>query len=215
MPVGASSFKILTIAAVTVKKRLFIAIDISEEARSAARIYIASLRAKFPTASVKWEAPEKLHLTLKFLGSTDDEMIERIVELLRQIVKGAKPFEIEISGTGAFPSAKNPRIIWLGVHEPSRTMKHLAELLDQGCAAHGFEKENRAFKPHLTIARIRDPRGATDLGREHQAGSFRPIRFTCDELVLYESQLGRHGSTYIKLAAAKFNGTYLSIKFSR
>ena len=188
------------------KKRLFIAIDISDESRAAAERYINKLANRFRHLPAKWERPERLHLTLKFLGSTDVEMIERIVGLLRHNAEGTKPFELEISGTGAFPSAKNPRVLWLGVNEPSGRMRHLAELTDQDCAALGFEKENRAFKPHLTIARIRDPRGGADLGREHQADSFGPIRFTCDELVLYESQSGRSGSTYVKLATAKFKG---------
>jgi 2'-5' RNA ligase len=204
LPVGAYSFKILTIAAITVKKRLFIAIDISEEARSAARVYIEPLRNKFPSPPVKWEAPENLHLTLKFLGSTDNEFVDRVADLVRHSTNGIEPFEIDISGTGVFPSAKNPRILWLGVNEPSGTMKYLAELIDQECSALGFEKERRTFKPHLTIARIRDPRGAANLGREHTSRTFGPIKFTCNEIVLYESKLGRGGSVYSKLATARF-----------
>jgi len=189
-----------------VKKRLFIAVDISDEARSAARTYIDLLKSKFPSAHVKWGDPENLHLTVKFLGSTDNDLLPRVVNLVRQNAKDTKPFEIEISGTGVFPSAKDPRVLWLGVKETSGTMKHLAELIDQDWSALGFEKETRAFKPHLTIARIRDPRRAADLGRQHQSNSFGPIRFVCDELVLYESQLGHGGSTYTKLATAKFSG---------
>ena len=188
------------------KKRLFIAIDISDEARSAARTYIDLLKSKFPSAQVKWGAPENLHLTLKFLGSTDDELVGRVVDLVRERAKGTKPFEIEISGTGAFPSAKDPRVLWLGVKETSSTMKHLAELIDQDFSSLGFEQETRAFKPHLTIARVRDPRRAAALGGQHQSNSFGPIRFVSDELVLYESQLGRGGSTYTRLATAKFSG---------
>lgn len=189
------------------KKRLFIAIDISDEARSATRKYIDSLKNRFPSTLAKWEAPEKLHLTLKFLGSTDEQLLDTIIDLIGQAAELTKPFDVEIVGTGAFPSTQNPRVLWLGVNEASGTMKYLAELIDQECAALGFEKGNRAFKPHLTIARIRDPRAAADLGRKHQANLFGPIRFMCDEIVLYESRLGRGGSTYIELATAKFSRT--------
>jgi 2'-5' RNA ligase len=190
-----------------VKKRLFIALDICDEARAAASKYIDSLRSVLPSTSVKWEAPEKLHLTLKFLGSTEEHLLDEIIRVVNNGAKLTRAFDIKIARTGVFPSTKNPRVLWLGVNEPSGTMRFLAELIDQECFALGFEKESRVFKPHLTIARIRDPRGSANLGREHQASSFGPLRCLCGEIVLYESKLGRRGSTYIKLATAKFNAS--------
>lgn len=186
------------------KKRLFIAVDISDEARAAAALYVNKLTSRFRDVPAKWERPEKLHITLKFLGSTEEGKLDGVIDIVETSAQNTGPFEIEIAGTSSFPSPKSPRLLWLGVNEPSGTLKDLAERIDRHCAKFGFEKEKRVFKPHLTIARIRDPRTAADLGIAHDAGGFGPIKFDCDELILYESELGRAGSVYSKLAVAKF-----------
>ena len=186
------------------KKRLFIAIDISDEARGAAARYIEQMSEKFGHVSAKWERPEKLHLTLKFLGSTEEDLIPKVIDIVDRNARRAESFTIEISGAGAFPSAKAARVLWLGVHEPTGTLKELANNIEDDCTELGFKHENRAFKPHLTLARIRDPRSSAELGREHIANEFGPIKFTCNELVIYESHLGRGGSTFEKLHTARF-----------
>ena len=188
------------------KKRLFIAVDISDEARKAAARYIEQMSKLSGHVSVKWERPEKLHLTLKFLGSTEEFLIPEVIDLVDRQSKTTKPFTIEIGSTGAFPSARSPRVLWLGVNEVSGAMKDLAKRIEADCAALGFEPENRSFKPHLTLARIREPRSAGSLGVEHAANKFGPITFICKEVVIYESHLGRSGSTYEKLHAADFAG---------
>ena len=186
------------------KKRLFIGVDISEEALSAAGLYIDKLSKRFHDVPVKWERPEKLHLTLKFLGGTEEDLVKHVINIVDRNAKNTDAFEIEIADTGAFPSEKNPRILWLGVNEPTGAMKVLAQSIDDDCSQLGFEIENRSFKPHLTIARTRDPGASSVLGKEHTTHSFGPVQFSCRELVLYHSQLGRGGSVYSKLAAAKF-----------
>jgi 2'-5' RNA ligase len=201
---GAYSFKILTIGSETVKKRIFIAIDISDETREAVAHYIKRMSEQFPRAPVKWERPEKLHLTIKFLGSTEEAVIPDVVDILGRNTQPIRPLVIDIGGTGAFPSAKSPRILWLGVSEPTGALKDLAARIDKDCAALAYEPETRAFKPHLTLARIRDPRHASDIGLAHAAHQFGPLCFTCDRLVIYESHLGRGGSTYERMHTAKF-----------
>lgn len=188
------------------KKRIFIAVDISDEARDAAAGYIEVLSKRFPDIPVKWEKPEKLHLTLKFLGSTEEEVVESIREIVDRAAKQVEPFEIRITGTGAFPSVKSPRVLWWGVEEPTGTMKQLAKDIDNECARHGFEPEKRSFKPHLTLARIRDPRVAGDVGKAHAESEFAVVSYICKEIVVYESHLGRGGSTYTKLHTAKLGG---------
>jgi 2''-5'' RNA ligase len=165
-----------------VKKRIFIAIDISDETREAAANYIKRMSEEFPNAPIKWERPEKLHLTIKFLGSTEDATIPDVIDLVSQNAQSSHPFEIGIGDTSAFPSAKNPRILWLGVSESTGALKDLAEQIDKDCAALGFESETRAFKPHLTMARVRDPKHAGEIGTAHAANQFGPFRFTCDRL---------------------------------
>jgi 2'-5' RNA ligase len=199
-------FKILAIESVTVKKRLFIAIDISEEARKMAAYYMEEMAGHFPGIAVKWEKPEKLHFTLKFLGSVDDGIVESVIEVVKQQADNVGRFEVEIRGTGAFPSAKQPRILWLGVNEPTGKMKQLAAGLESKCAKLGFEPESRPFNPHLTLARIREPRTAGRLGTSHVGREFGPITFSCRDLILFESHLSAHGSFYTKLYTAAFVG---------
>ena len=188
------------------KKRIFIAIDISDEMRKAAALYIKQMSEQFPQVPVKWERPEKLHLTIKFLGSTEETVIPDVINLVSQSAKASRPFAIEIGGTGAFPSAKNPRTLWLGVSESTGALKDLAASINNGCAELGFEPETRAFKPHLSLARIRDTRHAGEIGTAHAANRFGPFRFNCSEIVIYESHLGRGGSTYERLHTAKLGG---------
>ena len=187
------------------KKRLFIALDISDEARDSATQYIQQMAEKFNHVAVKWERPEKLHLTLKFLGSVEEHLISKIIDLVDRTARATKPFTIEIRGTGTFPSAKNPQVLWLGVHESTSAMKVLAKHIDESCAEVGFEQQKRTFKPHLTLGRIRDQQGAAELGKQHVGNTFDPINFLCRELVIYESHLGRSGSIYEKLHTSRFN----------
>ena len=188
------------------KKRLFIAVDISDEVRHAAGRYIQEISNRFAHVRAKWAAAETLHLTLKFLGSVEADLIAPLTEILDRVSTDTRPFEVTISGAGVFPSASRPRVIWLGVNDASGEMSDLARRLDIQMAELGFELEKREFKPHLTLARIRDPRMAADLGRAHCASDFGPIRFSSGESVIYESHLGRAGSWYEKLHTAKFRG---------
>ena len=94
------------------KKRIFVALDISEEARRRAANLISALRSRFPEVRAGWDKPEKLHLTIKFLGETDDFEIKKITENLRNL--RFEPFEIRFTNAGCFPNLSSPRVIWLG-----------------------------------------------------------------------------------------------------
>lgn len=95
-------------------KRLFIAVEISAEARAAAADLMNQLETDFPTAKVKWERPEKLHLTLRFLGTVEAGQVGSIQNAARNTAARCSPFNIELFGTGAFPNVKRPRVIWIG-----------------------------------------------------------------------------------------------------
>jgi len=190
-----------------VKKRLFIGLDICDEARNAAAVLIDELTERSDAVSAKWERPEKLHITLKFLGSVEERLVGSLTRSLREIAYTVRRFPFEISGTGAFPSVKNPRVLWLGIIEQTRTLNLLAERIDAACDSLGFERETRPFKPHLTIARLRQPLSGRELASAHSAKKFGPIQCFCSELVLFESHLGRGGSVYTKLATAEFKNS--------
>lgn len=182
-------------------KRIFIAVDISETARQRAAEYIDDLRLEFSGLRVGWERPEKLHITLKFLGDVEDEKVAEVVESLNSSAGSSRCFEVELSGTGVFPSPSNPRILWLGLHDQDGKLSATANAVESGCALLGYKKEKREFSPHLTIARLREPHKAQQLAVRHLSNKFEPVSFEVSEIVIYESKLQPTGSIYSKLAA--------------
>jgi 2'-5' RNA ligase len=187
-----------------VKKRLFIGIDISDGARKAAADHIRQISESFSHIPFRWITPGKFHITIKFLGMTDNQLINPVVEMMDSNAALTMPFNVELVGTGAFPDLSRPRVLWIGIKQLSGDMADLARRVDQRSAELGFESENREFKPHLTLARIRNPRSAAEIARKHAATRFGPISFECTELILYESHLGRD-SRYDKIYRSNFS----------
>lgn len=191
------------------KKRIFTAIDISEQARQKVSDYIENLRREFPDVRVGWERAEKLHLTLKFLGDCDERQIKGLEVALLNSVKlfvetgSERNIKIEILDTGVFPSTRNPRILWLGLRDEKRQLSKLNQILETECEKIGFEKEKRSFKPHLTIARLREPHKAEKLAAKHLANKFEPVAFAVSEVAIYESKLLPTGSIYRKMKSIK------------
>lgn len=179
------------------KKRLFIAVDISDAARKAAAEHIYGLRARFSDVRASWVKPENLHLTLKFLGDVEKSRIDEIVEASRLSVTQVGPFLVSIGGTGAFPSPRNPKVLWLGIEDKARYLSTLAKGIDSSCERIGFPKDQKPFRPHLTIARIRTrSHKLRELAAAHDESDFKRIEFEVFEAVLYESELRRGRSIY-------------------
>lgn len=133
--------------------RTFIAIDVSDEARRAVGTFTSALKKE--KARVSWVKPGNVHITLKFLGEIDEEKIPEINNAIRVCAKEQKPFEIEIKGSGGFPNLHRPRVIWVGLTEGAEELKRLAGAVDNELYKLGFQKEKRAFKPHLTVGRVK------------------------------------------------------------
>ena len=177
-------------------KRIFTAIDISDEARRQVSDYIAYLRAEFPNVRVGWDKPEKLHLTLKFLGDIDEGQLQDLNEAVKETVKQITSFKLRISKTGAFPSTKKARVLWLGVEDEKGSLQKLNEVLENEGERKGFAKEKRDFKAHLTIARLREPHQSKALIERHLQNDFEAEEFTVSEITIYQSQLQKTGSIY-------------------
>jgi 2'-5' RNA ligase len=177
-------------------KRVFAAIDISEEAREEIRNYVADLHAGFDGVPVKWEKPEKLHITVKFAGAVDETQLEAFREQIQAVASSLTPFQMKIAATGAFVKRRGPSVLWLGTEVVSTgedAFVVLAGLTDK-----------RPFRPHLTIARIKDPSMARDLIEKHKAAFFESVSFEVNELVIYESTLLPAGSVYTRLGNYPF-----------
>ena len=107
-----------------------------------------------PADRVRWVRPENAHLTLKFLGDVREEVLGNLRVALEKACAGHAPFDVELAAFGAFPSARRARTLWAGVGAGSDRLRSLAAGLDAALAPLGFEREERAFAPHLTLGRI-------------------------------------------------------------
>ena len=131
--------------------RLFVAINPPERVRERIGAGTEDLRG---LECIRWVAPDRVHLTLKFLGEVDEESERSIAEALVRVAMGRGPFEARVTAPGALPNIRRPRIIWLGL-EKSPELAALQGDLEDALADLGFEREERAFRPHLTLGRVR------------------------------------------------------------
>ena len=181
-------------------KRIFIAVDIPDEARRIIASYIEVLRRRFPNVRVGWERPEKLHLTLKFIGRMEETVLDDLSRELQEAVGRVDNFDATLGGTGLFPSPRNPRVLWIGLSGDEGKFAELAKVVDGVCERYGIETEKRKSHPHLTIGRIKDPAGARELGEFHLDQDPISQRLNVADVTVYESKLAPTGSTYLKLA---------------
>lgn len=136
---------------------------------------------------VRWTAPENLHVTLKFLGEVEEPRLSAVKEALGRIKQ--PPFEMGVEGMGTFP-----RIVWVGCTGP---VGPLAAAVEEACTALGFERERRAFTPHATIGRLKDPRAGRRLKLDPEAAFGRQ---RVESFRLMKSLLGPDGPVYSDLA---------------
>ena len=182
--------------------RLFVAIEIPTDIRERFANFLSELRAIAP--KVKWVRPENLHVTLKFLGPTDPAKLAAIKDSLGN-VRSPQPASLDLRGLGFFPNERRPRVFWAGLH-PSSNLATLATDIDKASFELGFPLENRAFAPHLTLARLDPPKLPSNLleaTRERCDRSFGS--FTAREFHLIESKLKPTGAEYTKLHSFLFS----------
>ena len=190
--------------------RIFIGIDLDPEVRARIARFLEGVEGFAPDA--RWVRPESLHITLKFIGEQPPERVEAITERLRRVEGSA--FEIHAGGYGFFPTAKAPRVFWIGIHAGPQ-LTELAEKLDVATAELGIPREDRPFSPHLTLARAGAGRRSGSPKRRKGDGpnaKFAMLekrlavmgdldfgKMTAREFILYQSQLSPKGSKYTKL----------------
>lgn len=182
--------------------RLFFAVPISETVRGIVKRSIES----FPVVDPpwKWIDPENYHITLKFLGETDESLLERLLEAGREVARSATPFELAFGSFGAFPSISRPRVLLFRAESGVELLARMAESLEERLEPLGFERERRRFKAHLTLARVKRP-----LGRDiiEELENVPPLpeeaRQKVDRIVLVRSVLTRSGAVYEEVGACE------------
>jgi len=178
--------------------RLFVAVDVPEDVKTALAGAIAPFRDPVPA---RWTNPNGWHLTLKFLGTTWPRVVDGVREAVSVAAQAADPFVSSLTEVGAFPSANRARVLWAGLADAEARFARLAEALDGALAEH-FMVEQRAFVPHLTLARLSPARDVREFapGLIGMAVPSRP--FAVERLVLYRSHLSPRGATYEPLLDA-------------
>jgi 2'-5' RNA ligase len=135
--------------------RLFIAIELSNSIRQKLSKQIENLDSILVPSSVRWVKASGIHLTLKFLGETQDDRIEAIKNLLARTVTDFSPFIFHVGEFGCFPNKRRPRVLWVGIQEKSGVLVQLHNRIESEFRQIGFKPENRPFRGHLTLGRIK------------------------------------------------------------
>jgi RNA 2',3'-cyclic 3'-phosphodiesterase len=178
--------------------RTFICIELPEEIQD--RIDALQDRLKQVEASVSWVRSGNIHLTLKFLGDVPPSKIAGICSAVENAIQGEEVFPVEVGGTGCFPSARSPRVLWVGVGSPTEALKHLQTSIEKGLEAIGFAREPRPFSPHLTLGRVKSQRNARRLVEALTEAGFAKLSFQAEEIVVMRSDLKATGAAYTPLA---------------
>ena len=185
--------------------RTFIALDLPPAARESLEGVEKELRKA--DAPVSWIKPERVHLTLKFLGDVTSEQIEDIQAALQRAAAGASAFRIQPKGCGAFPTIKQMRVVWVGLCGDDEPLKKLQKEVETAMASLGFKPEDRPFRAHLTLGRVKGRQNLRALQEALMAlQTFEAEAFDVTELVLYKSELRREGALYTPLFRAAFAG---------
>ena len=194
--------------------RIFIGIDLDPEVRARIERFLEGVEGF--ASEARWVRPESLHITLKFIGEQPPERVEAITERLRRVEGSA--FEIRAGGYGFFPTAKAPRVFWIGIHAGPQ-LAELAESIDIATAELGSPREDRPYSPHLTLARGGGRSGSPKRRKvDGQHATFAMLekrlavmgeldfgKMTAREFILYQSQLSPKGSKYTKLQRFALN----------
>ncbi len=152
---------------------------------------------------LKVVAVDHLHLTLKFLGDTEEGLVPEIVSAMREASAGIGPFTIRVRGTGGFPNLDRPSVLWVGI-EGGDPLGRMAASLDADVAALGFERERRPWSPHVTVARVRGRRDldrALAVVRAHADEVFAEVRI--EDLRLKKSVLRPQGPEYTTVESVR------------
>lgn len=188
--------------------RVFVAIDLKEEVREKIARFLEGVRGFAEEA--RWMRTESLHITLKFIGEQNDAQVAAIDERLRGVPGDS--FELRLTGYGFFPTAKAPRVFWIGI-QSSPELAALAAGIDSTLADLNIPREDRPYSPHLTLARAGGGSGSPKWRKGDGPNSiFGELQkrlaalgdpnfgtMTAREFSLYRSQLSPAGSKYTKL----------------
>ena len=189
-----------------VGRRLFVAAALPEDAAEAVRSIVDVVRAEpLPDGArdVRWVRLDGLHLTLRFLGPTAEDRVEPTAAAVRAVASAAAgPIDLELDGTGTFPPHGRPRALWIGIVAGAEALTQLAVDLNTALANAGWERDDRPFRAHLTLARSDGvPAGTLVADRLAVVMADRRIAARVDSIGLFESVTGGGPARYVPVTA--------------
>lgn len=182
--------------------RSFIAIELDNQLLARIESLQTRLRQDLPGGLVRWVKPSGIHLTLQFLGDVAEPQLEQLAQALHRACSQVAPFAVQVAGMGCFPNAKRPRVIWVGIEEPTGTLVALQKEVAQANISLGFEPERRPFSPHLTLGRIKrgQPAALQMLGNYVSRSKVRIGEQQVAAVSLIRSDLYPSGAVYTQLS---------------
>ncbi|MBW2051528.1 MAG: RNA 2',3'-cyclic phosphodiesterase [Deltaproteobacteria bacterium] len=177
--------------------RAFFAIELSDDLRNEIRRLQDDL--KKTGADVKWVRPQSVHLTLKFLGQTAEDIIEPLGKAVSGAVAPYPALTLKLGRTGVFPHRRRPRVTWVGLDGDLVELAFLQRAVEEQAAGFGFAAEKRSFSPHLTLGRIRSGKNKDALLTALDRLEPEPLVLVAREIILYKSDLKPSGAVYTPL----------------
>ncbi len=189
--------------------RAFVAIELPDSVKKKLAGLVGQLK-DAGIGGLRPVRPEGIHLTLKFLGDVPADRIGAIGDAAGRAAVRHPPFALSLSGVGAFPGGRAPRVLWAGIAGDLDRLAALQASVDDCLSELGFARERRAFNPHLTLARLRDSASREDRARAlrvlEAAQPSRNAGFVVDGVALFQSTLGPGGAVYRRLHRVPLDG---------
>ena len=184
--------------------RCFIAITIPDAVKQSLARLGAQLR-QCPV-SASWAQPDRAHLTLRFLGDITPDQAASIDAILRHRLIGTRPFNLMVHGAGAFPTIRRPKIVWAGVVPIDGPLTQVQQHCEEAAKAVGLPPEEKAFFPHITLARVKGRKAPPELMPAiERERAFAAGEFTVSSVGLFRSELTRRGPEYTRLQEYRFS----------
>ncbi|MFC1590797.1 RNA 2',3'-cyclic phosphodiesterase, partial [Candidatus Omnitrophota bacterium] len=154
-------------------------------------------------ADIKWVRKNSIHMTLKFLGNVADDGINDVKAAMDEAVGQSKSFDMVLEGIGAFPKPSFPRVIWVGVEKGQTEAAEIAKILEDTLEVLGFAKEDRPFRTHITLGRVRSPKNKEALKDKVETIKIeKPLLQRVNSIILFKSDLTQQGPIYTKIHAS-------------
>lgn len=189
--------------------RSFIAIDLPAKIHNRLEKVSIHLKENLEGAPIRWVPVTNIHLTLKFLGDVSESNLEVLKDVLDTVVSNHNKFEISIGGLGAFPKARRPRVIWIGIEAPPE-LASIQRNIESETARLGYARERRPFSPHLTLGRVSRSAGSRDVRKVAQVLNNFRVGFLgvarVEAVNLFRSDLQPGGAVYTGLYTAQLDG---------